>query len=305
MINTLEIYNELKENMEEKAAHNIAKYIGKMYEDLNNSVTKTEFNELKNVVQDLADAQKRTDDSVTKLSQKVEELAEAQRRTETKVEELAEAQKRTDDSVTKLTQKVEELAEAQRRTEIKVEELAVALKQTDDSVTKLYQKFEELAEAQKNTDISVAKLVKSVERLEEAHNNLAKQVGGLSETIGGDIEDIAYIALHRVLGEKLDWQVQELERTWVKWDNREVEIDVFGQAIDPKQPEKTIWIVGEAKHNLTLKEVEKFKHIVELARLNLEGEIFPVCFCYRARPVVQEAIKHEGFRLLFSYGKLI
>jgi len=256
MINTLEIYNNLKENLDEQAAHKIASYLGQVVEDLDNSVTKTEFNELKGVVEDLAEAQKRTEI-------RVEELAEAQKRTEIRVEELAEAQKRTEDALAKLTNRVERL------------------------------------------EVSVERLEGSVGRLEIAHKNLAKQVGGLSETIGGDIEDIAYIVLHRVLGQKLGWQVHELKRSWMQWGENEVEIDVFGQADDPKQPGKTIWIVGEAKHNLTIKEVEKFKWIVEQARLHLEGEIFPVCFCYRARPNVQEAVKNEGFRLLFSYGELV
>ena len=44
------------------------------------------------------------------LPQIVHDLAEAQRRTEQRVEELAEAQRRTE-------QRIEELAEAQRRTE--------------------------------------------------------------------------------------------------------------------------------------------------------------------------------------------
>ena len=66
------------------------------------SVTKTEFNELKKIVQELAEAQKRTE-------QRVNELAEAQRQTETEIKELreivgelAKAQKRTKEELRKL-----------------------------------------------------------------------------------------------------------------------------------------------------------------------------------------------------------
>ncbi len=277
MINTLDIYNDLKANLDDQTAHNIAKYIGKVYEDLDNSVTKTDFNDLKDVVQDLVEAQKRT---------------------EIKVEELAEAQKRTEI-------KVEELAEAQKRTEIKVEELAEAQKRTEEALAKLTNRVDRLENSVERLEKSHEKLVEAHTSLVKEHKKLAKQVGGLSETIGGDIEDIAYIVLHRVLGQKLGWQVHELKRKWVQLGEDEVEIDVFGQANDPKDPEKTIWIVGEAKHNLTIKEVEHFKRIVKRARKHLEGEIFPVCFCYRARPNVQEAIKREGFRMMFSYGELV
>ncbi len=54
-----------------------------------------------------------------------------------KVEELAEAQKRTDERLNSLTQKVEELAEAQKKTEQKVEELAEAQKKTEQRLEKL------------------------------------------------------------------------------------------------------------------------------------------------------------------------
>jgi len=87
------------------------------------TVTKKEFNELKEIVRELAQAQKRTE-------QRVEELAQAQKRTEQRVEELAQAQKRTE-------QRVEELAQAQKRTEQRVEELAQAQKRTEQELQKL------------------------------------------------------------------------------------------------------------------------------------------------------------------------
>ncbi len=66
------------------------------------SVTKTEFNELKEIVKE--------------LTKKVNELAEAQKRTEQRVNELAEAQKKTE-------QRLNELAEAQKRTEEELKKL--------------------------------------------------------------------------------------------------------------------------------------------------------------------------------------
>jgi len=214
MINTLQIYNELKQTMDPAAAEKITEVINLVYEELRNTVTKVEFNELKEVVRDLAEAQKRT---------------------EQRVEELAEAQKRTEHALTRLT----------------------------------------------------------------------RQVGGLSETVGGDIEDIAYIVLHDVLKREFGWQVGVLERTWQTWDKQPEEVNVFGRAKDPKRPDATIWIVGEAKHNLTAKEVKRFSAQLRRAHQHLQGEIFPVCFCYRARPEVQQMVQDAGIRLVFSYGKLV
>src|SRR5713226_3734896 len=84
------------------------------------AVRRQDIDELRAVVRELAEAQKRTE-------QRVEELAEAPKRTEQRVEEWAEAQKRTE-------QRVEELAEAQKRTEQRVEELAEAQKRTEQRV---------------------------------------------------------------------------------------------------------------------------------------------------------------------------
>ena len=102
MINTLEIFEELKGSIGSEAAKKVANVIGKVYEELRNTVTKEEFNELRDVVKELAQAQKRTEERLTRLEDVVEELAEAQRRTEQRVEELAEAQKRTEMELRKL-----------------------------------------------------------------------------------------------------------------------------------------------------------------------------------------------------------
>jgi len=97
-------------------------------------VTREDFSELKAIVRDLAEAQKRTEI-------KVEELAEAQKRTEERLEELAEAQKRTE-------QRVEELAEAQKNTEERlanlteeVRKLAQGLNRTREDLGGLARSF--------------------------------------------------------------------------------------------------------------------------------------------------------------------
>ena len=114
MINTLKIYNELKQTMDPVAAEKIADAVGLIYEELRYSVTKTEFNQLKDIVSELAEAQKRTEI-------RVEELAQAQARTEIRLEELAEAQLRTE-------QRLEQLAIGLSRLEKKVEDLVGEMK---------------------------------------------------------------------------------------------------------------------------------------------------------------------------------
>lgn len=178
---------------------------------------------------------------------------------------------------------------------------------TREDFRELKQIVAELAEAQRRTTEEIKELAAAQVRLataqtrtERALERLSQQVGGLGETVGGNIEDIAYIVLHDVLKREFGWQVGVLERKWQTWDGEPEEVNVFGEATDPARPGQVIWIVGEAKHNLTQKEVDRFAGQVERARRHLVGEIFPVCFCYRARPEVQQQVRDAGIRLVFS-----
>ncbi len=248
MLNTLRIYHDLRETMDAVAAEKIADYLGQMYTELQDMVTKEDFRELKAAVKNLADAQNRTEQRVEELTAAQKELVVAQQRTEQRVEELAAAQQRTENELKTLTS--------------------------------------------------------SVKNLERSHEKLTQQVGGLSDNLGGDIEDVAYSLVYRILSDEFGWKIGEIGRVWQTWGKEPEEVNIFAQATDPKDPASTIWIVGEAKHNLTIKELEKFLKQYVRARKHLTGAIFPVCFCYRARPEVQERAQKAGIHLLFSYGKL-
>ena len=237
----------------EEQAEVLAKVI---FDSYNALVRRDDFNELKEIVRDLAESQQRTD-------QHLELLAESQQSTGKRMESLAEAQQRTD-------QHVESLAEAQQRTEKRVESLAGAQQRT-----------------------------------EYALQQLARQVGGMSDRMGGDLEDVAAAMIHDLLERELGWQVDELGRVWQKWDGTEEEIDVFGHARDTTRPDTSLWIVGEVKFNLTMRDVERFALLLERAAQHLEGEIVPVCFSYRVRPAVREAVKEAGYRLVLSNGRML
>ncbi len=96
---------------EPKQALLLAEVVVEAYNEL---VKVSDFNELKEIVRDLAKTQQRTE-------QRMEELAVAQQRTEQRMEELAVAQQRTE-------QRVEELAAAQQRTEIELRQVVVDIK---------------------------------------------------------------------------------------------------------------------------------------------------------------------------------
>ncbi len=110
------MYEELSETMDSKSAKKIVEIMGKMYEDLQNTVTKVEFKELKDEFGELKNV-------VKELSGTVRELAVAQQRTEKRVEELAVAQQRTEKRVEELAVAQKELVVAQKKTELNVQEL--------------------------------------------------------------------------------------------------------------------------------------------------------------------------------------
>ena len=88
MLDSFQIYEELSKTIGDEAAKSLTKTLTKIYDDLSNTVTKVEFNELKEIVS---------------------ELAEAQRKTEQRLEELAEAQKKTEESLNKLIKRVDNI----------------------------------------------------------------------------------------------------------------------------------------------------------------------------------------------------
>lgn len=88
MLNTLKIFEDLKEELSEGAARKIALYFGKTYEELANIATKEELTGLEKVVAELAEAQKHTE-------QRLNELAEAQKKTEEELRKLVGEHRKT------------------------------------------------------------------------------------------------------------------------------------------------------------------------------------------------------------------
>ncbi|SFM44245.1 hypothetical protein [Thermodesulforhabdus norvegica] len=276
------------------------------------SVTKSEFNELKEIVKQLAEAQRKTEERINELAEaqrvteervgrleaaveklveaqrdteeRVKELAEAQRRTEERVRELAEAQRVTEERVGRLEATVEKLVEAQRDIEKKVKELAEAQKKTE-------QRLNELAEAQKKTEETLRKLIRD-------HSTTREQLGGLAHTVGYILEDRAYASLPGLLVQE-GVHVDEIKRDFVEVSpGRYEEINILGRGTKDGKP---IWILGECKTQLKKKDVDSFlKKIPRLEHL-FPGEKILVAATYQTSPQVREYLKHKGIKLYFSY----
>lgn len=98
-----------------------------IYDDV---VKVSDFTELKEIVRELAEEQKESRKGINRLDKTMQELAEAQKRTEVKVEELAGEQKESRKSINRLDKAMQELAEAQRITAVELRELKEEHKET-------------------------------------------------------------------------------------------------------------------------------------------------------------------------------
>ena len=308
MFNSLRVYEELSQAMEPRAAQKLASVLGAMYEELQNTASKREFNELCQVVRELAEAQNRTEARLDQLTQRVEELAEAQNRTEARldqltqrVEELAEAQKRTE-------QRVEELAEAQKRTEARldqlthrVDQLAEAQKLTESRLAELALRVDQLAVAQKRTEEALARLTLRVDHLAERLDDTNRQVGGLSATVGYTLENEAYRALPPLLERDHGLTLTEpLTRGWLQdAQGRDLEVNILGRATRGGEP---LWIIGESKVQLSANDVDRFlsRRVEPLQAVC--GTIFPVLVTHMitARDVADYA-RERGVAVYLSY----
>ena len=184
------------------------------------------------------------------------------------VRELAEAQK--------------ELAEAQQRTEARVEELAEAQRRTEDRV-------EELAEAQKRTEWSV--------------RDLAKQVGGLSNSLGGSLEDFACDLVPELLEKHWAMTIASAGPEDVTVGRKHREFDVVVRGTIAGRP---VMVVCETKATVSAAEVEKFLALVaKLREARPEEEIRPLFFGYRAERKARELIVKAGAAMVFTRGVMI
>jgi uncharacterized phage infection (PIP) family protein YhgE len=257
-------------------------------------VTKNEFNELKEVVRELAEAQKKTE-------KRVGELAEAQKKTEERlcrledtVKELAEAQKRTEERLCRLEDTVKELTEAQKKTEERlcrledtVKELAEAQKKTEERLCRLEDTVKELAEAQKRTEKRVGELAEAQKKTEKELGNLAKQVGGLSNAVGYGIEDrlMPYIPAYakRIFGV----EISKVSRKNIEYDaERYDEVNILAEGKDANGD--PVYLVGECKAQPGKKDVDRFAAMLERLSIKLGKNIQAMLIGYTFTPQVEK-----------------
>ncbi len=261
MIDTLRIYEELRETLSDAAARKLALIMGRVYEELANVVTKEDFSELKKTVQSLADAQKRTEEQVR---------------------ELAEAQKKTEQRLTGLEKVVEELAEAQKKTEQRLNELVEAQKKTE-------QRLNELAEAQKKTEQEIRKLSVGLRRTRE-------QVGGLARSVAYALENEAYIKLPQYLRDNYGIEITE---KFIRTEIKEEEINLFARG--RKNGKKVVIVGESVLKLDDMEKLKAVLEKVDVVIDEVEEEVVPIIVTHFAKKKVLEGAKKRGIIVVQSF----
>ena len=212
---------------------------------------------------------------VKELAESQQALAEAQRQTAEAVRETAAAQRQT-------SEELAELAEAQRQTSKELAELAEAQRQTAEELA-------ELAKAQKRTDWAVA--------------DLAKQVGGLSNALGGSLEDFACDLVPEILEKHWAMQIASAGPEEIVEFGQHREFDVVVRGTISGKP---VTVLCETKASVSPVEVQRFLRVVEKAKAALpEADIRPLFFGYKADRKARELIIKAGAAMVFTRGVMI
>ncbi|MEM4949162.1 MAG: hypothetical protein QW392_08075, partial [Candidatus Jordarchaeales archaeon] len=223
-------------------------------------------------VDQLAEAQRRTEERLEQLAARVDQLAEAQRRTEERLEQLAA--------------RVDQLAEAQRRTEERLEQLAA--------------RVDQLAEAQRRTEERLEQLASTVRETRDALSNLATQVGRLSEVVGFGLEDVARIMVAGWLDAYEGILVGEFERGFFVVDGKEVEFDLFARGRNSMGED--LFVVGECKSRIYERDVRAFVERVEAVKKKYpEVKVYAFMFGYVIHPSGDKVAEKHGVKLLAPY----
>jgi uncharacterized protein YhaN len=211
----------------------------------------------------------------------------------------------------KLTEVVHDLAEAQKRTEMRVEELADAQKQTEIHVDELARSqqemrvtMQEMQASQREMQGSLQAMQASQQEMQRAITDLAKQVGGLSNAVGANLEDFACDLVPELL-EKY-WRFVTVsagpeELTTADGVGREFDVVVRGTIEG-----RPVTVLCETKATVSTTEVSKFLRIVEKVRDAYPGEdIRPLFFGYKANSAARGLITQSHAAMIFTRGVMI
>lgn len=305
MFNERKVFEQLREIFDEETASRLTQVFASVFEPIESAIQQVDrsverqeaaeralevdkrFDRIDATLERITQIQARTDERLETLGGRVDDLTAAQQRTEARVEELAAAQQRTE-------ARMEELATAQQRTEARMEELAAAQQRTDERLDGLGARVDDLTAAQQRTWEEVTVLKGDM-------RDVKRQLGGLSHTVGYELENKAYVTLPSLLERDHGIVVDEpLVRRYVAdRDGNPIELNIVGGA---RRANEKLRIVGEAKSQLSKNAIDNFLR-KRLARLpEDERTVVPVLITHMiSEHDVEDYARENGIILYYSY----
>ncbi len=157
------------------------------------------------------------------------------------------------------------------------------------TVSALAGNVSELAEAQKRTEFAV--------------ENLAKQVGGLSNALGGSLEDFACDLVPEILEKYWRLEVASAQPEEIEGARGHHEIDLVVRGTIDARP---VMVVCEVKAAVSPTEVARFMKVIERLRAtHPDQDIRALFFGYKAYRKAREAIVNAGAAMVFTRGVMI
>jgi Uncharacterized conserved protein containing a coiled-coil domain len=189
----------------------------------------------------LAEAQKRTEDGLNKLTERVNDLTDRLDKLTERVNdltermnELMEVQKRTDERLDKLTERVNDLTERLDKLTERVDKLTERVNDLTDRLDKLTERVNdlterldkltervnELAEAQKRTEDGLSRLTDAIGELSKEVIGLKKRMDSMGRRWGEDYEEVIKLFFKELV---------EVEKIDLRYVNRFTYKDEAGQ----------------------------------------------------------------------------
>ena len=152
------------------------------------------------------------------------------------------------------------------------------------------------------TDVN--RLSLRMDSVETSLKTLAKQVGGLSESFGGSLEDFSMEVVPELL--EKHWQMQ-IESTSIREEidinGKPIEFDLVIQGIAEG---KRLLVLGEVKSNVTADEARRFFRIADkLRKTALDYELRLIFFGYRVKSEAKQLIRENGAYMFFTNGRIL
>ncbi|MCX8103967.1 MAG: hypothetical protein N3E42_06025 [Candidatus Bipolaricaulota bacterium] len=225
-------------------------------------------------------------------------------RVEAALEHLEVAQARAEQNLETLTARVDQLTIRMDQLTERVDQLTIRMDQLAERVDQLTIRMDQLTARVDQLTIRMDQLTARVDQLaqaqtrtEQALQQLAIQVGALSENVGYGLEDIARVVLPSYLKQRYGIQVERLERHLFQVDGQVIDVDLYGEG---KQARRRVVVLGEVKSRIYAREVSQFQQLLQAVRAQLSAQPVPLMFGYFIDLSAMEAAKGE-ILLIASY----